>query len=156
MTDKRILHDAELSVFRKSLNGYDLASFDLPGKHQAGVHGFAVHQDRTGAAFSFSAAFFGAGKAKVLAQNVNKAAGRIQIAGNGTAIECKSDQHLPSPSFFSLMAFRMHVGSSGSMESSVPSASFTAAISAGAVGTKHASPTLLAPNGPYSSGCSIK
>ena len=156
MAHERLLHDAEPSVLREALDGHDIVTAELPGKHQTGMDGLAVKKDGTRAALALAAAFFGAGQVQVLPQHIDQAARRVQLTLHTLAVERKCDHHSLFPSLFSFTAFRMRVGSSGSCESSVPSASLTAAISAGAVGTKQASPMLLAPNGPYSSGCSMK
>src|SRR5260370_41179800 len=58
----------------------------MANRHQAAVHQFAIHQDRTGTALPLAASFLGSGEANLGAQDVEQALHGIDRHGVGRAI----------------------------------------------------------------------
>ncbi len=63
----------KITVLCEFLNRADSSSFHLQCRNQAAVDKLIVDEDRAGAAFSFSTAFFRSSEPQVLAQYVKQA-----------------------------------------------------------------------------------
>src|ERR1017187_8869086 len=81
VVEERLLHGIELAVDGDAFDGQDVAPFGLRGKHQAGVDGLAVHQNRARPAFALLAAAFDAEIAST-AQHVEQ-----QLARSDTPVQ---------------------------------------------------------------------
>ena len=86
--DKRLLESGE-PIFRgDSFYGGYLQSFALPGQDQTGVNRPAVEENSTGAAFSDSAAFFGAGEVEFFPEEIEEAEVGGDAEGAGDPVDC--------------------------------------------------------------------
>ncbi|MPM92184.1 hypothetical protein SDC9_139319 [bioreactor metagenome] len=94
-----------------------------------------VQQDRARAALPLGAAFFHAGQAQIIPQNIQQTAVGRSFERDRLFVDKKVKRHSSLSPLSSAMYFKMESGSKGSVPKEPPSASFTAPHTAGATGT---------------------
>ncbi len=91
VTMERALQCGELARDRKTFHRGDAASGNLAGGNQAGADLRTVEQHRAGAAIAGVAADLGAGGAELVAQHIGEASRRLDLHGDGSAVETEID-----------------------------------------------------------------
>src|SRR6267378_2402125 len=142
--DERVLQGRQPATISQSLDRRDLAALDLAYRYQATVHDLAIDQHGAGAALTFAAPFFGAGRSEVFAQHIEQAPRSRTLERHGAAVQREAH----AASTFS--------GVAGISSSHTPVASWIAAMMAGAGPSMGSSPMPLAPNGPREYGFSTR
>src|SRR5437868_5048802 len=84
---ERLLEWMELAPLGEAFDGDDFGTVRLRREHQTGTRGFAVQQDRAGAADSVLAARMRAGEPEVLAQEVDQKFSRLALPGAGLPVD---------------------------------------------------------------------
>src|ERR1019366_516741 len=87
--EEALLDGVESFVDGYAFDGGDGCAFALQDGDEAGVDQLAVHEDGAGAAFA--AAFFRAGEAEVLAEDVEEALQGWGFYRRGLAVDCELD-----------------------------------------------------------------
>src|SRR6185436_20807931 len=80
-SEERFLNRVKFWTGGQAFDAEDLAAVSVRNGSHAGRDGFAIEQDGAGAALSLATAVFGAGKMKLLAQDIEQRA--IWISGDG-------------------------------------------------------------------------
>jgi hypothetical protein len=72
MPKKCFLYGVQFSIERETLHGLDDCAFGLQHGNEATIYEFAIHADRTRAAFAFAASFLGTGQVQVFSEHIKQ------------------------------------------------------------------------------------
>src|SRR6185295_1640275 len=123
-------------LLAQALDGRHLGAFDVRERHQAGAHGFAIHQDGAGAALALAASLLGPREPALLPQHVEQPRHRRDVHVDLAGVQAEAHA-----------ASLIVSGSAGIERTSIPRCRM-AFTTAGAGPSMGSSPRPLAPNGP--------
>lgn len=87
--EEALLNRMELADVADAFDRRDLAPFGFDAEHEAAIHRPAVEQHRAAAAVAVAAAFFRAGEANNVAQNLEQALSRFAEKLRLLAVDCR-------------------------------------------------------------------
>src|ERR1700677_1023433 len=171
--EEALLDGVELFADCEAFDGGDLRAFGLQDGDEAGVDQIAIHQDGTGAALAFAAAFFCSSEMEVFAEDVEETLHRRSFGGFFVAVDGASDVgHTAAPLKMGpavagsrssvpeagvwVMRSKMSSGRRGISVKAIPVACSIALRMAGAGPSMGSSPMPFAPNAPCREGISSK
>ena len=80
-------------IIGHAFNRDDVSTMGLPGQHQAGGHRALIEQHCAGAAFTFTAAVFGAHEGQAFAQDEQQRLTRVSFDSVGFPVDSKLNFH---------------------------------------------------------------
>ena len=86
-----LLQQAHLAGLGQPLGGLDGRTLRLGHRQQTRLHQYAIDDHRTGAAFTGAAAFLGAGKIEIVAQEIEQSLMRLGITCDLAAVDGRLD-----------------------------------------------------------------
>src|ERR1043166_7152415 len=90
--EKRLLQRMQAAIFLEAFDGGDVAARGCSGRHPAGTHGHAFHDDGACAALSFAAAVLGAGEVQLVPEYGEESAVWIGVNGMTDAVHHELDR----------------------------------------------------------------